>query len=331
MAGANGGSANLESGEPELIGTDAAASPTFDIRMPDRQTAPVVFSSPHSGRQYPPEFVSSSRLDAMALRRSEDSFVDEIFAAAPEFGTPLLRALFPRAYVDANREAYELDPAMFDSPLPAYVRTHSPRVAAGLGTVPRVVANGEAIYDTKISFDDVRTRIEAQYRPYHHALNGLLDGTHARFGGVLLVDCHSMPSITSLGGNGGSRGQRSKALKNIDIVLGDCHGASCSPGIVDLAEQALKKMEYRVVRNRPYAGGYITRRHGQPEEGRHALQIEINRALYMDEQRIQRGPGLPNLIRRMNRLIKILSEIDLAMLQPFETKEPAEWQPKAAE
>jgi len=280
----------------------------LDVRRPDVLGAPVVFSSPHSGRRYPKAFVAQSRLTPQMLRRSEDSFVDEIFAAAPDFGTPMLRALFPRAYVDANREAFELDPEMFDGPLPDFVRTRSPRVAAGLGTVPRVVADGEAIYDGPLSFAEVRWRIDAHHRPYHRALAALLEAARRKFGVSLLVDCHSMPSTRA-------PGVRTKGLKNVDIVLGDCHGAACAPDVAALAEHVLKEMGYRVVRNRPYAGGHITRRYGRPEIGQHALQIEINRALYMDERRIQRGPDLPRVIRHMNKLIKALSEIDPAILK----------------
>jgi len=170
-------------------------SASWEVRAPAELTAPVVFSSPHSGRQYSDAFVAASRLDAPTLKRSEDSFVDEIFAAAPDFGAPLVRALFPRAYVDANREAYELDPEMFTGPLPDYVRVRSPRIAAGLGTVPKIVANGEAIYDGPMSFDEARRRIETHHRPYHRAVGDLLERARAAFGAALLIDCHSMPSV----------------------------------------------------------------------------------------------------------------------------------------
>ena len=288
---------------------DNPVASCLDIRRPRTLTTPVVFSSPHSGRQYPQAFIDQSRLQAHALRRSEDSFVDEIFAAAPDFGAPLIRALFPRAYVDANREAFELDPDMFEGDLPDYVRTRSPRIAAGLGTIPKVVANGAAIYDEPLSFVDARRRIDAHHRPYHRALAQLLEGARRRFGVCLLIDCHSMPSQRA-------PGVRTKGIKNVDIVLGDSHGAACAPEVTALAERVLSDAGYRVVRNRPYAGGYITRRYGRPEEGHHALQIEINRALYMDERRIERSPELPGLIRRMTRLIKALSEIDPEHLRP---------------
>ncbi len=281
----------------------------LDIRRPASLTTPMVFSSPHSGRQYTQAFIDQSRLEPHALRRSEDSFVDEIFAAAPEFGAPLIRALFPRAYVDANRETFELDPDMFADNLPDYVRTHSPRIAAGLGTIPKVVASGGAIYDQPLSFAEARRRIDTYHRPYHRALSQLLENARRQFGVSLLIDCHSMPSHRA-------PGVRTKGIENVDMVLGDCHGASCAPEVTRLAERTLTEAGFQVVRNRPYAGGYITRQYGRPEEGHHALQIEINRALYMDECRIERGPELPRMVRRITRLIKALSEINPDILKP---------------
>jgi len=275
--------------------------PGSDLRVPARQTVPLVFSSPHSGRNYPAEFTATSKLDAMQLRRSEDAFVDEIFAAAPDFGAPLLRALFPRAYVDVNREAYELDPTMFDEPLPDYVRTNSPRITAGLGTIPRIIADGAGIYKGKLKFKQAQQRIETCHRTYHQTLKQLIKQTRSEFGGAVLIDCHSMPSA-------GAPGVRSQVLKNLDMVLGDCHGVSCATVLTDVAENTLVALGYRVQRNQPYAGGFITRHYGRPHKGQHALQIEINRALYMDECAIQRGPGLIGLIRDINRLIQALAE-----------------------
>ena len=148
----------------------AAPNPPIEVHQPARQTLPLVLSSPHSGEDYPEDFIAASRLDRLTLRRSEDSFVDELFAAAPALGAPLIRALFPRAYIDPNREPWELDPAMFEDELPAYANTGSPRVAAGLGTIARVVANGEEIYGRKLRFADAKARVERCYRPYHAAL-----------------------------------------------------------------------------------------------------------------------------------------------------------------
>ena len=284
--------------------------PPWRLLAPAEQTAPVVFASPHSGRDYPPEFIAASRLNVVSLRGSEDAFIDEIFAAAPAFGAPLLCARFPRAYVDANREAFELDPAMFTDPLPDYVNTRSPRIAAGLGTIARVVTDGEDIYHEPLRFEDALGRIEALYRPYHKALQGLLQATQERFGGCLLVDCHSMPSgqlAPELGAGDGN--------KPADIVLGDCFGTSSAPAVTDIAKAALEASGFTVALNKPYAGGFTTRHYGRPREGIHVLQVEINRALYMDEKLIRRGPGLPALKCRLGPLMRALADIDPAILK----------------
>jgi len=275
---------------------------------PNEQTVPLVFASPHSGRTYPSQFVAASNLDRITLRRSEDAFIDEVFAAAPEFGAPLLRAHFPRAYVDVNREPYELDAEMFSDQLPDHVTTKSPRIAAGLGTIARVVTNGDEIYHKPLRFAEVRRRIEACHLPYHLELRNLIDATRERFSGCLLIDCHSMPSV------GGPKSP--KPGTQVDAVLGDAYGSACVHTITELAERTLIELGFSVIQNKPYAGGYTTRHYGRPEEGIHVLQIEINRALYMDENRVQRGPGLPVLVCRMNRLIKALTAIDAAILAP---------------
>ncbi|HJS31186.1 MAG TPA: N-formylglutamate amidohydrolase [Alphaproteobacteria bacterium] len=276
--------------------------PAFQIDTPPRQTAALVFASPHSGNFYPEAFVRASKLDRLTLRRSEDAFVDELFAAAPSVGAPLIKALFPRAFVDPNREAYELDPAMFGEALPEFVNTASPRVAAGLGTIARVVASGAEIYFGKLSFAEARSRIEHLYRPYHAAIARLLDETKSRFGRVLLVDCHSMPSV-------GGPMDRDPGKRRVDFVLGDCHGASCAPRLVDQAERWLRARGYTTARNDPYAGGFCTRHYGRPGEGRHALQIEINRSLYMDETRIERSENFSRLAADMSALAGFLTDV----------------------
>jgi len=252
----------------------------FAVLPPDRQTAPVVIASPHSGRDYPPDFIAAARLDAIGLRRSEDSFVDELFAAAPRHGMPLLSATFPRAFCDPNRERWELDPAMFDETLPAWVNTTSPRVGAGLGTIARVVASGESIYRHKLSFAEAERRVQCFWEPYHRALHDLIETTRREFGACLLIDCHSMPSHGCAGRNGGAAA---------DFVLGDAHGTACGPRPVRFVERTLGKLGYVVRRNDPYSGGYVTRHYGRPRERIHVLQIEIARRLYMDEVRIQRS------------------------------------------
>src|SRR5436853_1173729 len=203
----------------------ATAGGALDVRQPAARALPLVLASPHSGAEYPSDLLAASRLDPVALRRSEDSFVDALFGAAPELGAPLLAARFPRAYLDVNREAWELDPAMFSDALPSFVNARSPRVRMGLGTIARIVASGEEIYGRKLRFAEARQRVDARYPPYHHALRRLVDETEANFGGCLLLDCHSMPSAASAAG----------AQDGADIVLGDCYGASCSPRIVAAA------------------------------------------------------------------------------------------------
>lgn len=296
-----------ESIHPSPEASPAAHSAVFDVRAPATQTVPLVFASPHSGRAYSPAFIAASRLDPLALRRSEDAFIDEIFAAAPDHGAPLIRAHFPRAYVDPNRESHELDPAMFADALPDHVNSRSPRVAAGLGTVARIVASGEEIYRDKLLWSDARRRIETCYVPYHAALGGLVDETRRRFGVCLLVDCHSMPSV------GGPLDADPGHLR-ADFILGDCHATSCVGAVSELAERSLTELGYQVTRNDPYAGGFTTRHYGRPESGVHALQIEINRGLYMDERTIERGPGMALLIDRAKRLIESLVAIDPALL-----------------
>ena len=280
----------------------------WEVLAPNEQTVPLVFASPHSGRTYPLQFVAASNLDWTTLRGSEDAFIDEVFATAPEFGAPLLRAHFPRAYVDVNREPYELDAEMFSDQLPDHVTTKSPRITAGLGTIARVVTNGDEIYEKPLRFAEARRRIEACHLPYHLELRGLIDATLKRFGGCLLIDCHSMPSAS------GPMNLRPES--RVDVVLGDAHGSACARAVSELAEETLIELGFSVIRNKPYAGGYTTRHYGRPEEGVHVLQIEINRALYMDENRIQRGPGLSALVRRMERLIKALTAINPTILVP---------------
>ncbi len=281
----------------------------LDLRAPTDRRVPMVFASPHSGNIYPASFVAQSALDPLTLRRSEDSHVDELFQAAPSCGAPLLRALFPRAYVDTNREPYELDPAMFDTPLPDFVNAQSPRVSAGLGTIARVVANGAEIYRHKLSFSEAQERIERFYRPYHAELRRLVDETFARFGAVLLIDCHSMPSI------GGPTDQDTGASR-VDMVLGDCYGRSCAALVVAAADKTLSDLGYRVVRNTPYAGGYTTRHYGQPTLGRHTLQIEVNRRLYMNETTHEKSAGFARLQHHLGILIAALTALPVSDLRP---------------
>ncbi len=277
-------------------------SQPFQVLEPEGAPCPVVFASPHSGRDYPSEFLAASRLDPVAIRRSEDAFVDELFAAAPGHGAALLKALFPRAYVDPNREPWELDPAMFSDPLPDYCNTRSPRIAAGLGTVPRVVTSGEEIRSGKLHFAEARRLVETYYQPYHAAQGRLIAETKARFGASLLIDCHSMPSV-------GGPMDTDHGRRRVDMVLGDRFGTSCAHAVIRVAQETLEEMGYRVVCNDPYAGGHTTRHYGRPVDDLHALQIEVNRGLYMDEDRIERGRDFGVVAEHMETLVKALVRV----------------------
>lgn len=280
------------------VDASLAISEPVMVHRPAKQTLPIIFASPHSGRCYPEDFIAAARLDAHGLRRSEDSFVDELFAAAPAHGAPLLAANFPRAYCDANREPWELDPAMFADALPPWVNTTSARVGAGLGTIARVVASGEAIYRRKLTFAEAERRIRSCWQPFHEVLAQLIAETRARFGVCLLIDCHSMPS----------HGQSIRSgLRAADLILGDAHGTACASTVSRLIEGLLTDQGYAVRRNDPYAGGYITRHYGRPRDGIHALQIEIARDLYMDEARIEHLPQFAAVQADMTGLITGLS------------------------
>ena len=275
--------------------------PPHHVLEPARQTIPFVFNAPHAGAVYPGAFLAASRLDAVALRRSEDAFVDALFANVVALGAPLMMARFPRAYLDVNREPYELDPRMFDGRLPPFANTRSMRVAGGLGTIPRVVADGQEIYRARLSVDEGLRRIEWLYKPYHRALRLLVRRTAQIFGHAVLIDCHSMPSSSV------SREDGTKA----DIVLGDRYGTSCATLLIDLVEAALRGRGYTVIRNKPYAGGFITEHYGEPALGRHALQIEINRSLYMDERSMQKKPAFAVLAEDLSRAFtQVISDID---------------------
>ena len=290
----------------EFLST-ASAHEALDYRPPRRQTAPVVVASPHSGSVYPARFLAQTAVPLAALRRAEDAFVDELFAAAPALGIPLLAARFPRSFVDANREPYELDPGMFEGPLPRPLNHRTTRVAAGLGMIPRVAASGEAIYRGRVPSDEIELRLETCWRPYHAALSALIEQTHRRFGTALLIDAHSMPSSAS------GAGPRDRDHR-VDIVLGDNHGESCAPDLVDGAEHWFTNHGLRVQRNQPYAGGFTTQRYGRPSIRRHALQIEINRALYMSEAHHERLPAAAAIERLIAGLLEEIAGQALTVL-----------------
>ena len=252
----------------------------FEVREPESQSLPFVFNSPHSGRIYPKSLIERSRLDPVAIRRSEDHFVDELFFCGMDFGAPMLAANFPRAYVDVNREPYELDPTMFDGRLPPFANTASVRVAGGLGTVPRIVGENMDIYRGKLCVAEAMQRIEVIYKPYHAALRRLIARTHARFGRAVLIDCHSMPGNIRIAGSG----------VRPDFIIGDRYGTSASSELSRLALKLLEELGFVAVRNKPYAGGFITEHYGRPARGLHALQIEVNRSLYIDETSLRKKP-----------------------------------------
>jgi N-formylglutamate amidohydrolase len=252
----------------------------FSLYEPSRHTIPFVYNSPHSGRYYPESFLEASRLDFHDIRRSEDYYIDLLFEGALDIGAPLLAANFPRSYLDVNREPYELDPKMFDGPLPPYVNIGSMRVAGGLGTVPRIVAENMEIYQRRMPVVEALERIEHVYKPYHNSLSHLLGRTHAAFGMAILVDCHSMPGSIRLPGSN---------LKP-DIIIGDRYGTSASRDISQAALHFLQELGFVVACNKPYAGGFITEYYGRPTRSVHALQIELNRSLYIDEKTLELLP-----------------------------------------
>ncbi|WP_336741249.1 N-formylglutamate amidohydrolase [Aureimonas altamirensis] len=274
--------------------TSAGPCPAFEVLGPSRQTVPLVFCSPHSGRAYPADFIALSRLKGDAVRRSEDLFVDRLFDFVPQIGAPLLVARFPRAYLDLNREPYELDPAMFDGELPAHVNAVSPRVAGGLGTIPRIVAERQEIYNGRLSAAEGLGRINRIYFPFHRQLEQLVEATVQRFGMAVLVDCHSMPSsVRPLPGN-----------RRPDMVVGDRFGTSADARYVAAAMTELRSLGYDVVRNKPYAGGYITEHYGRPRNNVHAIQIEISRGLYADEAAFVPSNGFARMHDNLRRFVE---------------------------
>lgn len=284
-----------EAHDPEMYGL---ALRPYRIVRPKAQLVPFVFASPHSGRRYPASFVKASRLSALALRRSEDAFVDELFGAAIGCGAPLIAAEFPRAFLDANRAPGELDAAMFEGPVALPMEPQGPRVAAGLGVIPRIVRDGAEIYRGRLPASEAAWRLSHFHVPYHEALAALLDETHRRFGVAVLVDCHSMPSAAAVP----------------DVVIGDRYGISACHALMRQAEHAFSQSGFTTARNVPYAGGYTTLTHGRPGRGIHALQIELSRAQYLDEERITRTPRFAQVEARIARALEHLTAIDPALL-----------------
>jgi N-formylglutamate amidohydrolase len=267
---------------------------------------PLVFASPHSGRDYPSDMMAAAALDAQTIRRSEDAFVDDLIVASPELGAATITARYARAYIDLNREAFELDPGMFADELPEFARARTARVAAGLGAIARVVSEGQEIYARKLMFAEARGRIEGAHRPYHAALERLIAEAHRAYGFAILIDWHSMPAAAAKAGG---------RDRPCDFVLGDRFGAACAGVLTQRVERELEAMGYRVCRNTPYAGGYTTEHYGRPARRTHALQIEINRALYLDETRLTPTAGFERLKADLERLTRTLAAADWSALR----------------
>ena len=285
---------------PAAESTLSALAPAFVLGLPEGPAEALVFASPHSGRDYPAELMAAAALDSAAIRRAEDAFVDELIAGAPAHGASTISARYARAFIDVNREAYELDPGMFEDELPPFAKGRTARVAAGLGSIAKVVGEGQEIYRRKLTFAEARRRIEGAHRPYHQALAELVNAARSRHGRAVLIDWHSMPSAASSIAPGPSRA-------GCDMVLGDRFGSACAPELTRLVERELEAMGYRVARNAPYAGGYTTEFYGRPAEGVDGLQVEINRAAYLDESSLTPTTGFERLKRDVDRLTRILA------------------------
>jgi N-formylglutamate deformylase len=276
----------------------------FEILRPVAQTCPLVFASPHSGRAYSDAFLQQSVLDARTLRSSEDAFVDVLVGCIPDMGAPLLLAHAPRAYVDLNRAPDEFDPAVIDGmrtggPSGAAQPANNPRIASGLGVIPRVVAGGRAIYNGKLPLAEAEARITQIWQPYHHALKQLLDETIIKFGQSILLDVHSMPSEAV---------SHHRSLSFADIILGDRHGASAGADITSAVEAAFVAEGLRVARNTPFSGAYIAQHYGRPFAQRHVVQIEISRGLYLNEAEITPLPQFDNMRALIARVMGRITE-----------------------
>jgi N-formylglutamate amidohydrolase len=266
------------------------------VLAPQRRTTPFIFASPHSGRAYEDVFLNACLPPLSVLRRSEDAYMDALFADAPRLGAPLICATFPRVFVDPNRARDELDPAMFEpGAAPSSGAAVSARAGAGLGVVPRLAADGRALYAGRMGAAELRRRLEGFYDPYHARLTAEIEAVRSAFGEAFVIDCHSMPAASARGA---------------DIVLGDRYGASCSRALVAHAEACFRELGFAVVRNRPYAGGYTTEHYGRPETGVEALQIEINRGLYLNEAEVRPSAGLPPLRRALSEWVTRMLALD---------------------
>lgn len=290
--------------EPFVPADDEAdRAPAVVVRAPTGPSAPLVFASPHSGRLYPRALLDEGLLDGVAIRRSEDAFVDTLIAGATACGATVVEAVYARAYVDVNRDPWELDPLMFVDDLPASARSQTARVAAGLGAVPRVVGEGQEIYRRKLRWAEAQSRLDAVHRPYHAALNAAVEETVGRHGVCVLIDWHSMPSAAA-------RAEARRGRPRPDVVLGDRHGQSCARLVTETTRRLLEGSGYAVGVNSPYAGGWTTQTYGRPGGRVHALQIELDRRLYMHEGRLEPGPDFDAVRGDIERLSAALAAVD---------------------
>ncbi|MDG1168171.1 MAG: N-formylglutamate amidohydrolase [Sulfitobacter sp.] len=271
----------------------------YEVINPGVNRSCVVFASPHSGRDYPWAFLRSSVLDEHAIRSSEDAFVDQLFDCAPKFGATFIKAGAPRSFVDLNRACDELDPALIEG---VRRQGHNPRIASGLGVIPRVVANGRAIYRGKLTRSEAQRRIDEYWQPYHRKLQELLDHAHQRHGQAVLIDCHSMPHEAM-------DGLVRAGMKRPQVVLGDRFGASASGDVVDRVEAAFAGAGFVVTRNTPFAGAYITQAYGRPARSQHAVQVEIDRALYMDEAQVRPHDGFEDMQAALRQVVAEVAQI----------------------
>jgi N-formylglutamate amidohydrolase len=282
----------------------------FELVMPHGMVFPVILSSPHSGTHIPRSMLALTDLSTDKLRSSEDSFVDELFHPATALGLAMIKGRYSRAFIDLNREPWELDPRMFSKPLPRHINGSTPRVLSGLGTIPRVVADGTEIYCEKLDPEEGIDRVARFYIPYQRALADLVEKAVDAHGAMLLLDCHSMP--TSAMGN-------VKSQHQADIILGDRFGTTAAQDLVDKLEERFRQNGFSCRRNRPYAGGFITETYGLPRHNRHAIQIEINRGLYMNESKLAKHAGFAALQQSLTSVLSdYLQDLaDLGFLQTF--------------
>lgn len=275
---------------------------SYHLTEPKTRDTSVIFSSPHSGRRYSADFLAQTQLDSHSIRSSEDAFVDLLIDTAPTCGAPLIAAQAPRAFIDLNRAEDELDPGVIDGIARGM---HNPRISSGLGVIPRVVANGRAIYRGKIPLSDAQTRITRFWHPYHRALRNLIRQSQERFGEAVLIDVHSMPheAIEAHAKPGFLRPQ---------VILGDRFGATAGRDVMDRVEAAFVGAGLRVVRNAPFAGAYITQAYGRPLQSQHVVQVEIDRALYLDEARVEPNADFAAFRRLMAHVVADLAEIGRA-------------------